>query len=274
MTLQNVITFDLLSYYDGKIKAWVKALTPSTENNGLMTKDQADKLAAIEASADVNVIETVKVDGSALTPDSNKAVNIDLSGKADKVASATDGHFAGLDSNGNLTDSGKAAADFATATQGGYADSALQSISAGTDGSYVTTTIGTKSGDAGAKSQTVATAVTVQAMATADASHMGLAEASDVKAYVANLVSAGVNYKGSVNTYSDLPNDASAGDMYNVKNDSTISSVFYPGDMNYIWAGAVGTQGQESYVAAHWDPQSPTIVVETASTSQIDVLFA
>ena len=35
-------------------------------------------------------------------------------GKADKVTSATSGDFAGLDSSGNLTDSGKKAADFAT----------------------------------------------------------------------------------------------------------------------------------------------------------------
>lgn len=35
-----------------------------------------------------------------------------LGGKADKVQSATNGDFAGLDSNGNLTDSGKKASDF------------------------------------------------------------------------------------------------------------------------------------------------------------------
>ena len=46
--------------------------------------------------------------------------------KADKVTGATAGNFAGLDSNGNLTDSGKKAADFATAAQGALADSALQ----------------------------------------------------------------------------------------------------------------------------------------------------
>jgi len=39
---------------------------------------------------------------------------VDLSGKADKVSSATNGDFAGLDTNGNLTDSGKKASDFAT----------------------------------------------------------------------------------------------------------------------------------------------------------------
>lgn len=38
----------------------------------------------------------------------------DASGKADKVTNATSGNFAGLDSNGNLTDSGSKASDFAT----------------------------------------------------------------------------------------------------------------------------------------------------------------
>lgn len=37
---------------------------------------------------------------------------VDLNGKADKVANATAGNFAGLDENGNLTDSGKSASDF------------------------------------------------------------------------------------------------------------------------------------------------------------------
>ena len=52
----------------------------------------------------------------------------DISGKADKVPSATNGNLAGLDANGNLTDSGKKAADFATAAQGGKADTAIQGV--------------------------------------------------------------------------------------------------------------------------------------------------
>ena len=86
----------------------------------------------------------------------------DISGKADKVASATEGNLAKLDSNGNLVDagiaasdvavidddavegnfaafdangnpvdSGKKAADFATAAQGTKADSAIQSVKLG-----------------------------------------------------------------------------------------------------------------------------------------------
>ena len=59
----------------------------------------------------------------------------DISGKADKVSSATNGNFAGLDGNGNLTDSGSKATDFATAAQGEKADSAVQSVAEGaTDG--------------------------------------------------------------------------------------------------------------------------------------------
>lgn len=52
----------------------------------------------------------------------------DITGKADKVTSATNGNFAGLDTNGNLTDSGSKAADFATAAQGGKADTAIQTV--------------------------------------------------------------------------------------------------------------------------------------------------
>lgn len=72
------------------------------------------------------------------------------------------------------------AKNYATATQGGKADTALQLITKGTDGSYVTTTVGAKSGN----SQSIATKVTVQAISTASSAAKGLAEASDVKTYV------------------------------------------------------------------------------------------
>ena len=71
---------------------------------------------------------------------------------------------------------------FATAAQGEKADSALQSISKGTDGDYITTTIGAKAGN----SQTVSSSLTIQALSNAKASAKGLAEASDVKEYIGN----------------------------------------------------------------------------------------
>ena len=76
---------------------------------GLSTNDyttaEKTKLAGIAEGAQVNVIESVKVNGTALTI-TDKAVNVDLSGKADKVTSATAGNIATLDANGNIVDSG------------------------------------------------------------------------------------------------------------------------------------------------------------------------
>lgn len=163
------------------------------EGSSLMTQAEHEKLAAVEASADVNVIEVVKVNGTALSVSAaDKSVDIDLSGKADKVASATSGNFAGLDANGNLTDSGSKAADFATAAQGAKADTAIQGVTGetaitGGESSYVAVTA---SEDA-AHEVTLASSVKVQAVASADASNMGLAEASDVKDYVDSALAAG-----------------------------------------------------------------------------------
>lgn len=62
-----------------------------------------------------------------------------VDGKTDKVTGATQGNLAGLDSDGNLTDSGKSPSDFATAAQGGKADTAVQPsdlATVATSGSY------------------------------------------------------------------------------------------------------------------------------------------
>ena len=61
-----------------------------------------------------NAVAYIKQDASQVKL-SDFLDSIDYSGKADKVASATAGNFAGLDANGNLTDSGKKASDFQVA---------------------------------------------------------------------------------------------------------------------------------------------------------------
>lgn len=71
-------TVDLSNYVQ---KDGAKVLSTNDFTNAYKTK-----LEGIEADADVNIIESVKVDGTALTVDANKAVNIDLSGKVDKVS--------------------------------------------------------------------------------------------------------------------------------------------------------------------------------------------
>lgn len=67
-----------LTYITQQYKNYFQA---KESGKGLSTNDytttEKNKLAGIDASADVNVIETVKLNGTALTPDANKAVNVE-----------------------------------------------------------------------------------------------------------------------------------------------------------------------------------------------------
>jgi len=74
---------------------------------------------------------TINVDGVDVAVKDVITSHQDISGKADKVSGATNGNFAGLDSNGNLTDSGKKASDFISATEKG-ANNGVASL--GSDG--------------------------------------------------------------------------------------------------------------------------------------------
>lgn len=66
-------------------------------------------MAMPESSNVVTVTQLGKVLGGY-----NDKINTKLGNKVDKVSNATSGNFAGLDANGNLTDSGNKAADFKT----------------------------------------------------------------------------------------------------------------------------------------------------------------
>ena len=139
--------------------------TSSTAYAGNKGKANADAISAIKDGATIDSfgdVETalgdyiqksstaglVKNDG---TIDTTSYVS-DISGKADKVSSATSGNFAGLDSNGNLTDSGNKASDFLTQHQdiSGKADkvaSATNGNFAGLDSNGNLTDSGSKASD-------------------------------------------------------------------------------------------------------------------------------
>lgn len=58
---------------------WVKKVDlakASATADGLMSKEDFSKLSGIATGAQVNVVESVKVNGTALTPDANKAVDV------------------------------------------------------------------------------------------------------------------------------------------------------------------------------------------------------
>lgn len=71
--------------------------------------------------------------------------------------------------------------DFATADQGVKADTALQYISKGTDGDYITTTVGAKDAN---NAQTVAASATIQDISAASESAKGLLEAWNTRNYI------------------------------------------------------------------------------------------
>lgn len=66
-----------------------KLILATADKDGLMSKEDFAKLTAIEAGAQVNKIESVKVDGAALTI-TDKAVDIDLAGALAPYAKSAD----------------------------------------------------------------------------------------------------------------------------------------------------------------------------------------
>lgn len=82
------VSLDLVEEYytkdeaDTKLGAKVNVQTGKDLSTNDFSNDYKNKLNGIASGAQVNKIETIKVNGTALTPDSNKAVNIDISGKA------------------------------------------------------------------------------------------------------------------------------------------------------------------------------------------------
>lgn len=87
--------------------------TTSAMNTALAGKqDTISDLATIRNGASAGATAYQKPNGGIPGTDIANGVIPDVTGKADKVSNATNGNFAGLDSNGNLTDSGKSSSDF------------------------------------------------------------------------------------------------------------------------------------------------------------------
>lgn len=87
-----------------------------------ITSALVTKLSALPTNSELTTALNAKADKSDTytkqeVDDAIAAIDVSsqISGKADKVVNATNGDFAALDANGNLTDSGKNASDFGTA---------------------------------------------------------------------------------------------------------------------------------------------------------------
>lgn len=134
----NAVTNSKLS--DGAVstsKLHDDAVTSAKIDTGAVTVNKLGA-SAVETDKIANGAVTLqKISTSAIDDEPTDAsdnlvtsggVKAALDAKADKVDDATEGNFAGLDAAGNLTDSGKKASDFASSSQGGKADSAIQGV--------------------------------------------------------------------------------------------------------------------------------------------------
>lgn len=158
---KETITVDLSSLVD-----------TYTAGNGIAIDKNAVSIKVDPASEEFLSVDTAGVKISGVQSAIDAAKSEVVGGAADTSASNT--------VYGAKAYASSLASNYATAAQGAKADTALQSIAKGKDGSYVTTTVGAKSNN----SQTIATSVTVQAISSASSTAKGLAEANDVKTYV------------------------------------------------------------------------------------------
>lgn len=205
----------------------------------------------IAEGGEPNVIETVKVNGAALTPDAQKAVNV-------TVPTATS----------DLTNDGDGDSPFATQAYVGENGGKIDKITVnGTEQAItnktVALTVPTKASDLTNDSgyQTASDVSGSISTALANGSDPYQTE-SDVADAISSAVSSAYTYKGSVATQSALPSSGNkTGDVYDTQDTG----------MNYAWTGsawdALGTYVDMSLYWAKADLVAMT-------TAEIDALFA
>lgn len=193
-----------------------------TDNN--YTTAEKEKLAGIETGAEVNVIDTVNVDGNPLTV-TDKTVNIDLSGKADKASNATDGNLAALDEYGNLKDSGSKASDFKTRQ-----DSVADPAASGTSLSFIDTLEQDENGKITATKKTVTIDDTYNALGANPVNGQAVADAigsldSDMTGEGTNVSVQVVETDGKIAEVIVTDNTASVGHVHgNITSEGKIGS--------------------------------------------------
>jgi len=142
---------------DGAVTGPVSAVTGDLavfdQSTGRVIKDSSIAAADVALKTEMSVVAGTGTDAdkTTITLKTGTSATVltahqDITGKADKVSGATDGNFAGLDADGNLTDSGSKASDFKTKqtaktdpTASGEALSFIDSISQDANGEITAT---------------------------------------------------------------------------------------------------------------------------------------
>lgn len=233
-----------LTYYHNRIKT---IFASQTDLDALDTKVDG----IIAEGGEPNVIETVKVNGTALVPDAQKAVDV-------TVPTATS----------DLTNDGDGDSPFATEAyvglNGGKIDvikvnGTAQTITNKAVDIAVPTKVSDITNDSGFQTSSDVSGSISNALANGGNAYQ---TASDVSSAISTAVSTAYKYKGSVASQSALPASGNTtGDVYDVQDTG----------MNYAWNGtawdALGTYVDTSTL---WAKSELTAI----TTAQIDALFA
>ena len=197
------------------IKTWAKGLF-ATQTALQTLSDEVDEIIA--EGGEPNIIEIVKVNGSPLTPDANKAVDV-------TVPTATS----------DLTNDGDGSSNFATedyvALNGGKIDvikvnGTAQTITNKEVNIQVPTAVSDLTNDSGFQTSNDVDGAISDALSNSGDAYQ---TASDVDSKISTALTSAMVYKGSVNTYADLPSSNNkVGDFYNVLADGK----------NYAWDGS------------------------------------
>ena len=96
---------------NGTVISTVSIANASQSEEGLMSASDKTKLDGVATGAQVNVVETVKVNGTALTPDANKAVNVTVPTKTSDITNdsnyPSDANYVHTDNNYTTTEKNK-----------------------------------------------------------------------------------------------------------------------------------------------------------------------
>ena len=193
--------------------------------------DLADRVTDLEEQGgEPNVIETVKVNGTALTPDADKAVDVTVPTKTSDLTNDGDGSDnnspfateAYVEANGGKIDTIKVNGVAQT-----IEDKAVDiDVPTSADINGAISTALANSGNPYQTQSDVAGAIAGKANKATTLAGYGITDAY-TKTEVDNKITGVYRYKGSVATVSALPANASVGDVYNVESDG----------MNYAWDG-------------------------------------
>ena len=248
----NFLNTTGLAYYHDRIK---QIFADAQDLQDL--SDRVDDIVA--EGGEPNVIEIVKVNGTALTPDANKAVNV-------TVPTAT----SDLTNDGDGTDSNSPFATQAyVAANGGKIDTikvngTTQTITNKAVDITVPTAVSDLTNDSGFQTANDVDGAIADALANSNDPYQ---TESDVDSKIASAVSSAYIYKGSVATVADLPASGNTvGDVYDVQSNG----------MNYAWNGsswdALGTYVDTSNFWTSASGQANTLVAIT--TAEIDTIVA